>query len=109
MNPLASIEAYAGGSALTVRIRGEIDASNATVITRDIRNVMKEEDAPLHLDLTEVTFIDSAGLRMLQQFERVCAASATPLRVTVEADSTVAQLLEITALDRVLNVEMRER
>jgi anti-anti-sigma factor len=109
MNPLASIEADTGGSTVTVRIRGEIDASNAAVITRDIRNVVKEEDAPLHLDLTEVTFIDSAGLRMLQQFERACTASATPLRVTIQANSTVAQLLEITALDRVLNVEMRER
>jgi anti-sigma B factor antagonist len=101
--PLASIETTADGSAVTVRVHGEIDVSNATSLAQDIRRASHGADS-LDVDLTGVSFIDSAGLRMLQQLQRWRAGAPTPLTVTVHPHSTVRQLLEITALDRVLSV-----
>jgi anti-sigma B factor antagonist len=102
-DPLAVLETSCEGPVVTVRVHGEVDASNVTTLAQEIRKAAGSADS-LRLDLTGVSFIDSAGLRMLQQLQRARAGAPTPLAVTVHPDSTVRQLLEITALDRVLDV-----
>ncbi len=102
--PLARTTVDRDAGAVTARIRGEIDVSNAAAIGQKIQSAAEGCDS-LRVDLTEVSFIDSAGLRMLQHLERARDGARTRFSVTVQPDSTVRQLLEITALDRVITVE----
>jgi anti-anti-sigma factor len=55
------------GTALVGRVTGEIDLSNADRLTALI--TQRTEDRDLVLDLAEVEFMDSAGIRMLFDLE----------------------------------------
>ena len=62
-----------------VRVRGEVDMANADLVGDQIRAAGRL-DGPITLDLSQVGFFDSSGLRMLQQLsaelDRVFAAAA---------------------------------
>jgi len=61
---LASLAPHHGTDVLVARLTGEIDASNAGVLEERIAGVAGPSN-PLVVDLTAVTFLDSAGVRLL--------------------------------------------
>ncbi|MGZ4597303.1 MAG: STAS domain-containing protein [Actinomycetes bacterium] len=64
MSDLARLELHAHGAVLHATLTGEIDMSNAAALERRIVDAATGLGAIL-LDLTSVTFIDSAGVRLL--------------------------------------------
>ncbi|WP_156688610.1 STAS domain-containing protein [Mycobacterium sp. Marseille-P9652] len=60
------LHVHARTVATVLRVDGEIDASNAHLLTREIRRFARLK-APLILDLTHLDFMSSAGLAALQQ------------------------------------------
>ena len=64
MSDLARLETRVDGPVLRVTLTGEIDSSNATALEQRI-DAAAGELAALVVDLTGVTFLDSAGVRLL--------------------------------------------
>lgn len=97
--PLASIRArHEADGAVTLTVSGEIDASNAEEVQRVCTGHM--DGAPeMVLDLEEVRYLDSAGLRVLVALWQQGRASGTRLRVSAPRGGFVAELLELTGLD----------
>lgn len=60
----AQLWVHTRGLATVVRVGGEIDASNADLVSRAIRRI-ERPDVPLILDLRHLDFLDVAGLRAL--------------------------------------------
>ena len=58
----------------TVSLRGELDAMTAPPLRAMLCDVVDAGHTCVDLDLYELTFIDAAGLRMLQQVARVAVA-----------------------------------
>jgi anti-sigma B factor antagonist len=88
------------GSAL-VTVEGELDVHTSA----QLRDVLKELDARgiahhLIVDLSLCTFIDSTGLGLLVAVQRRADA---PLDLVI-TDPQILDLLEITALDRLLRI-----
>ena len=84
------------GDSLTARLQGELDLVSAdeaeTALTRAMTGVRR-----LVLDVRDITFIDSTGLRLLLRWD--AAARADGFRVEVTPGSTaVERLLELTGL-----------
>ena len=52
------------------RLSGEIDLSNAAIIKRSIAENVSNQDLSLVLDLSGVTYLDSAGIAMLFDLSR---------------------------------------
>lgn len=77
-----------------IRAIGEIDISNANALALGIEDL---GDRRLVVDLTEVTFIDSTGLRGLVGLAESIAPRRLSLRIN--QGSQVDRLLAITALD----------
>ena len=77
------------GEAPTVLVSGEIDLSN---IDR-FRAALDEDSPSLVVDLSGVTYIDSAGVAVL--FSR---AARGPLEIWYEEQSVVRALIEVTRL-----------
>ena len=87
--------ASGGDGDVTVTVAGEIDMANAGRL-RDALGAPLGDGRRLVVDLTGVTYMDSAGIAAL--FER---AASGGLEVRCRADSVVAPLIEITRLDEV--------
>jgi anti-anti-sigma factor len=86
------------------RITGEVDASNAGRLAERIYDGVSNEAYGLVIDLTEVTYIDSAGVRLL--FDLAARLERRQLRLhLVSADgSHVTEVVELVALDEVAGI-----
>jgi anti-anti-sigma factor len=78
-----------------VRVAGEVDASTAGELRRHVR-AAREERVTLLLDLSEVRFMDSTGLRVLLDASRASAHTGWSFFI-VRPSATVQRLIELTA------------
>jgi anti-anti-sigma factor len=79
-----------------VRVEGEIDMAGAEVFERQLAPLLADRESP-EVDMSGVTFIDSAGLRALYR----CSESMNgngPL-VVVNPSRFVASLMKIAGFD----------
>jgi anti-anti-sigma factor len=60
------------------------------------------------LDLTDVTFFDSSGVRLVDHVTRECDRTATPLRVVAPPGTPTRRVLEIVGLsDELVTDDLR--
>ena len=88
-----------------VRARGELDLATAGLLVRAISTAAADIPRPRVLvDLAEVEFCDSAGLRALLGAAREIEARAGRMVVAVVPGSAVDRLLELVGLREFLRV-----
>ncbi|WP_379628915.1 STAS domain-containing protein [Pseudonocardia sp. GCM10023141] len=98
----------AGRAALVVTVTGDIDLSTVqrfrTAVAEGLDRVDDEtpDGAPLIIDLTEVTFLGSAGLHALVEVTRAAQRRREPLRIVVDHARPVIRPIEMTGLDDLL-------
>ena len=97
-----SIRSDREGLTLTLLFAGELDAQTGEGFRSAIEDAEKSDAAMIVLDLTDVRFVDSSGLVVLLMAARRSDREGT--RLQVRASSEVRQLLELTALDKKLNL-----
>ncbi len=84
---------------VVARLEGEVDLANTPTLSATILEAIPNDAAGLIVDLTDVRYIDSVGIRMLFTFVRSLHAARQGMAVTVPSDSPVRKLLKITHLD----------
>ena len=84
------------GNADLVRLAGEIDLANAPDIGREIVTHMTDAGAVL-IDLTSVSFLDSAGVRLLDALVGDLDQAGTPIRLVVGETSAARMTLQLCA------------
>lgn len=87
-----------------VRVRGEIDMSNAGTFTEALRALADVGEREVVLDLASVTFIDSTGIRALLDGHR----SGLELRL-IAASPVVDRILDLAGIDALLHAEPAHR
>jgi anti-anti-sigma factor len=85
-----------------VTARGDIDLANVNEFSDVLTAAAAGSDA-LTVDLSEVTYCDSAAVRAL-----FSVAATTKLNLIVPASGTIMTLLSISGLDRVATVTTRD-
>ena len=80
------------------RLGGEIDM--ATAPTVGARLTSEIDRGTVVLDMTDVEFIDSAGIRMLVEVGRLAEDGGGPLAIVAPKDSVVRRMIEMTGIDR---------
>jgi anti-anti-sigma factor len=105
VSELARLEVEQSGTACIVRIRGEVDISNAQDISSAIGAAMPSGVPTLVVDLTHTTYLDSAGLQLLFRLSERLSARRQELRLVVPRDSPVRTVLELTALSSVVPMD----
>ena len=68
------------GGTVVAALSGDVDLVTAAGLTEELLREAADRTA-LVLDLSAVTFLDSAGVRLVDTVTRDCAAQGTPLRV----------------------------
>ena len=85
-----------------VTATGDIDLANVNEFSEVLNNAASDSDA-ITVDLSDVTYCDSAGVRAL-----FAVAATTKLGLIVPATGSIMTLLSISGLDRVATVTTRD-
>jgi anti-sigma B factor antagonist len=81
-----------------VRVGGEVDLSNAWSVARSIRDSISNQQLRVILDLTEVRYLDSAGIRVLFDLSRRLGQHDQRLILVLPPDAPIRRALEVTSL-----------
>jgi anti-anti-sigma factor len=93
--PLARFEVREESGVRTVRVHGEIDASNVAEL-RSATTKLSNEALGVVLDLDHAEYIDSATVRILFELRQRLARRGQILQVVSQRGSTVHRVLELT-------------
>ena len=70
-----------------------------------LERAISEAPERLDIDLRELEYIDSSGLRVLARAASLAAESEVEVRVHVVRDGQAARVLGLTEMDRLLRIE----
>ena len=101
MTELAHARIEAAGNAIVVRVAGEIDLSNARPLELEIAAAVPNDVEALVLDLSETTYLDSAGIRLVFGLADAVRRRGQELRLVVPAGSPVHRILELSCVQDV--------
>ena len=88
-------------------VTGEVDSSSAPLLREHIDTLLEGPLTELTIDLSGVTFLDSAGLCVLASAHRRAVRQGVRMRV-LASSRAVIRPLEITGLWQLLNAEKVE-
>jgi anti-anti-sigma factor len=99
MSLIANIRDELEGDVPVVVIEGEVDASNSAEIGSRLRDALSNQGTVLIVDLTETTYIDSAGINVLFKLALELHERQQQLHLVVAEISPIARMLKIVGLD----------
>jgi anti-anti-sigma factor len=85
------------GHVHTITVHGDIDLATAGDLLRQLRMLVGTAAGPILLDLSQIAFIDTAGLRALQALDRYVTAAGGSVHVAA-VSLPVARLFELAAM-----------
>lgn len=84
---------------VSASLRGEVDLSNAAELRDDLTSMIPNAALGLILDLSELGYLDSAGIHMLHHLREEVRARGQRLRLVLPPDSIVRDTLRLAGLD----------
>lgn len=105
MSDLAWIEIADVEGARLVRVSGEIDLSNARAVMDAIGAAALEDVTVVIVDLSGLTYLDSAGIAMLFHLAERLGYGRQELRLVVPEESPIRAALELTNVPAVIPVQ----
>jgi anti-sigma B factor antagonist len=91
------------GDHVRVVIAGEVDFANAARLSAALERADRSSGQNIVLDLADLTFIDSTGLRELVSAARTARRYGRRI-VAVNASHHIQRLFELTAIDKTIDV-----
>ncbi len=101
--PVFSVDVSADAACTTVTVAGELDLATVDEFSSAVRDGLAR--GGVLIDLRQVTFMDSGGVRALNTALREAAERGRSLRVRGGMQSSVVQVLEMTGMLGLLPVE----
>jgi anti-sigma B factor antagonist len=95
MEELARMTTEREDGRLLVRVEGEIDLSNVHVLEREIELAVTGSPHVV-IDLSEVAYIDSQGLRLLSQLSKRLTREGSTLQVVAPLGTFARGILDLT-------------
>ena len=99
MSSLARVEDEWHDDVPVARLSGEIDASNVVDIGTRLRSVVSNHSLALVIDLSDVGYVDSAGLNLMFALGDELRTRQQRLALVVSDGSPIARMFSLTGLD----------
>lgn len=96
MNQLATLRLEDRSGVPVACVEGEIDMSNAAAIHDALATGVPNTALGLVVELSEVAYLDSAGVRLVFRLAEELATRQQQLRLALPADSPVRRVLELS-------------
>ena len=104
LSDLVTVSTTEVGTAVHLVVTGEVDASSAPVLHRELDAALDLGPAEVVVDLCAVTFLDSAGLAVLAGAHRRAGKQGLLMRV-LASGRPVVRPMQITGLWELLGAE----
>jgi anti-anti-sigma factor len=98
VKPLGDLKLESIAGLPVARLSGEIDRSNAAELGDRMATAIGDQGGGLVVDLSELAFLDSTGIRMLFELAAELKRHQQALRVVVPSGSHLGQLLDTVGL-----------
>ena len=95
------------GKTCVLAIVGELDLNTIAMLAAHVDAKLAENHTTLTLDLTDLTFMDSSGLRLLIDLHNRSRGEAWELTLIPSAHESAKTVLRITGADTALPFEDR--
>ena len=106
---IADLQTSADGGIVTARLSGEIDMSNASDLMDAITKATPNGALGVALDLSEVDYFDSSGIRLLYRLAESLNARRQALRLVIPERSFVTDALRLAGVkDHIASVTTLE-
>jgi anti-anti-sigma factor len=98
----AAVDLVREGDWLVAGWRGEIDAAGTGALEQETLDAVRSTDAGMTVDLSGVSYIDSAGIHTLVTMRRLLAARQQRLLLVVPEGSVLNRALEVGGVPAVI-------
>jgi anti-anti-sigma factor len=102
-NVLTMVKRLPPGQPRFIRLAGRIDASAAPLVQRTVRGAIERGAGQVIIDLSDVTFLSSSGLRVLLLLARELRQQGGSLRLCSPRPQ-VAEVFHLTGFDRIFEL-----
>jgi anti-sigma B factor antagonist len=100
VNPLAEVGLERQDATVIAHVEGEVDLSNVDEIRTTLVDAVVHETECLILDLSETSYLDSTGIRLLFELAERLAGRRQQMRLVVSDAALVRRVIELTQLDQ---------
>ena len=97
----AKVESSDENGSTRIALSGEIDLANATAIEDELRAAVSSQVSAVSVDLTDLTYIDSAGIRILYRLASRLQALRIVPEFIVPLDSPTRRLVELSGFESI--------
>jgi anti-sigma B factor antagonist len=102
--PLADVRIEREGGIVIAVLTGEVDMSNATSVRQEVAASVTPGDDAVVVDLSELAFMDSAGLHAMVELGTALEERRQRLLLCVPNGSPMERAIEIIGLPRAVSV-----
>jgi anti-sigma B factor antagonist len=88
---------------LVIRLSGEIDLSNTEQVQRRL-DAVTDGCSEVTMDLTDIDYLDSQGLRLIKQLCNEADREGTTLRLVAPPKSVARQVLELAQMGEYVEI-----
>ncbi|MEA2828973.1 MAG: hypothetical protein QOG43_3412 [Actinomycetota bacterium] len=88
-----------GDGVVVASVTGDIDFGTADDLGREVARALPDSAAGLVLDLTDVRYVDSSGVRVIFELAAQLGISGRKLALAVPETSPIRRLIKITRLE----------
>ncbi len=97
----AKVECNDEDGLIHIILSGEIDLANAAVVESEIRSAVSYQPSAVLVDLTDLSYIDSAGIRILYGLASRLQALRIVLELIVPLESPTRRLIELSGFESI--------
>ena len=97
---LADVRFIHSGRAMIAHLSGEVDISNADNLRTAITEATPNQSLALVFDLSDIDYLDSAGIQLIYQWRADLRARGQSLRLVIPASSPATDALRLAGVER---------
>jgi anti-anti-sigma factor len=105
VSELCTVDVITREGVRVARLRGEIDLSNADSTYAALEDAFADHPEGLVLDLSELDYVDSAGVRLLFKLAQAGSEKADCLRAVVPRTAPIRRVLELAHVQHALALD----
>ena len=95
------------GGKTIIKTGSRIDTMNANQFEQDIQPALKEGGVDLEMDCTELTYMASSGLRIIQKTMRIVTQLKGQFKIT-NVSPEIYKILAMTGFTKFMKVEQKK-
>jgi anti-anti-sigma factor len=99
------VEVHTRGDALRIALIGEVDLSNADETESAVVSAISNQTSEVDLDLSDVGYLDSAGLRVVYSLALRLRRAQIGLRITAPLESPARRAIEVSGMTTIAALE----